>query len=48
MNMRTGGGKLAFVGASECRGPSLYLYFTELDLEVERARSLLSLSLSLK
>ena len=25
MNMRTGGGKLAFVGASECRGPSLYL-----------------------
>ena len=23
MNMRTGGGKLAFVGASECRGPSL-------------------------
>ena len=24
MNMRTGGGKLAFVGASECRGPSLY------------------------
>jgi hypothetical protein len=25
MNMRTGGGKLAFVGASECRGPSLYI-----------------------
>ena len=24
INMRTGGGKLAFVGASECRGPSLY------------------------
>ena len=24
INMRTGGGKCAFVGLSECRGPSLY------------------------
>ena len=28
MNMRTGGGTLAFVGASECRGPSLYPFLS--------------------
>ena len=33
INMRTGGGKCAFVGLSECRGRSLYAHMATSGLE---------------
>ena len=36
INMRTGGGKCAFVGLSECRGPTLYCISLPLYYRLQR------------